>query len=70
MESQPRLISIKEISERTSLSKPSVHRLIRAGQLRPVRIGTRLVIPENEFEAWLGERMKSRPPIGEVISIE
>jgi excisionase family DNA binding protein len=45
-----RLRSIGEAAHAMGVSKDSVRRLIRAGALRSVRIGKRVMIPESELE--------------------
>ena len=37
----------------TSLSITTVDRLIRAGQLRVLRVGRRVLIPRQVFQEWL-----------------
>jgi excisionase family DNA binding protein len=49
MESQERLTSIEEASRRLSVSTFTTRRLIKAKQLRAVRVGKRVLVPEAEI---------------------
>jgi excisionase family DNA binding protein len=43
----------QEVVTMTSLSITTVDRLIRAGQLRVLRVGRRVLIPRQVFQEWL-----------------
>jgi excisionase family DNA binding protein len=45
-----RLTSISEASERLGVSTFTTRRLIKAGELRAVRVSKRVMIPESELE--------------------
>ena len=49
-ETQDRLASVEESSRRLSISTFTTRRLIKAKQLRAVRVGKRVLIPESEIE--------------------
>jgi excisionase family DNA binding protein len=45
-----RLTSVSETSERLAVSSFTLRRLIKAGQVRAVRVGKRVLIPGSEIE--------------------
>ena len=47
---QDKLVSVKEASERIAVSTFTTRRLVKARQLRAVRVGKRLLIPQSEIE--------------------
>jgi excisionase family DNA binding protein len=47
------LLTIKEAAEQLRVSRRTVERLIAAGQIRPTRIGRRILITERELEAYV-----------------
>lgn len=49
-EEKERLESIEETSRRLAVSSFTVRRLVKANQLRAVRVGKRVLIPEREIE--------------------
>lgn len=57
-----RFISLREVLDRTSLSKTHTYRLIGVGRFpRPVPLGPhRVAFLESEVEAWMGERVGER----------
>jgi excisionase family DNA binding protein len=54
-ETQDRLMSVEESSRRLSVSTFSTRRLIKAKQLRAVRVGKRVLVPESEIERVIAE---------------
>ena len=53
---QPRLLSIAEVAERLGVSRRTVERKIRAGELPALQLGgprTPLRVDERELEEWL-----------------
>jgi prophage regulatory protein len=49
-----RLISVKEVQTRTSLSRATIWRKVRAGAFPPpVSLGTRVAWRESEVTAWI-----------------
>lgn len=58
--STPRLIAIPEVSNITSLRKTALYELIKAGELRPVKIGRKTLFAESEIHAWVNDRLASR----------
>lgn len=56
----PRLIAIPEVSTITSLRKTALYELIKARELRPVKIGKKLLFVESEVHAWVNQRLASR----------
>ncbi len=47
------LLTVREIAELTSLSMPTIWRIVYSGTLPVVRIGRAVRIPREEFYAWL-----------------
>lgn len=56
----PRLIALPEVSRITSLRKTALYQLIKAGELRPVKLGRKTVFAESEIAAWVNQRLASR----------
>lgn len=50
---QPRALSVDDAAKSLALGRTTVWRLIRAGKLRPVRLGGRTVIPIVEIDRVL-----------------
>jgi excisionase family DNA binding protein len=50
-----RLRSIDETSERIGVSPFTTRRLIKAKQLRAVRVGKRVLVPQSEIERVIAE---------------
>ncbi len=57
-----RLISLREVLHRTSLSKTHIYRMIKAGSHpRPVPLGPhRVGFVESEIDDWMAERVDER----------
>lgn len=56
----PRLIALPEVSTITSLRKTALYQLIKAGELRPVKLGRKTVFAESEVIDWVNQRLASR----------
>lgn len=54
-----------EAAKLLGLHENSVSNAIRRGELRAVRLGTRVLIPRGELERLLGEPIKEPPARGE-----
>jgi excisionase family DNA binding protein len=54
-EPQECLTSVEEASRRLSVSTFTTRRLIKAGQLRAVRVGKRVLVPMREIERVIAE---------------
>lgn len=57
-----RLLPRREVEQRTGLSRASIYRLMRRGELpEPIKVGPRAVRwPESEIDSWLAGRPRSR----------
>lgn len=55
MDSQECLESVEEASRRLSVSTFTTRRLIKARQLRAVRVGKRVLVPQSEIERVIAE---------------
>ena len=47
------LLTLDEAKDRLRVSRRTVERLIAAGQIRPTRIGRRILVTERELEAYV-----------------
>ena len=56
------LFYIKDFCERYAISRTSVYREFSANRLRPLKRGTRTVIPRAEAERWVESLRKETPP--------
>ena len=54
-ETQERLHSVEEVSKRLAISSFTTRRLIKTKQLRAVRVGKRVLVPESEIERVIAE---------------
>jgi excisionase family DNA binding protein len=58
----PRLFSIKQVCERTGLSRRTIVSALSSGDLEHYRVGSRAIIPETAIIAWLeSKRIGKRP---------
>jgi excisionase family DNA binding protein len=53
----PRLLSLMEISDRTTLRKTKLYELINTGEFTPIKIGRRTVFSEQEVNAWIQDHI-------------
>jgi excisionase family DNA binding protein len=54
-DSQERLTSVEEASRRLSVSTFTTRRLIKARQLRAVRVGKRVLVPQSEIDRVIAQ---------------
>ena len=54
-EMQERLQSVEEVSKRLAISTFTTRRLIKTKQLRAVRVGKRVLVPESEIERVIAQ---------------
>lgn len=54
-ETHERLQSVQEVSKRLAISSFTTRRLIKTKQLRAVRLGKRVLVPESEIERVIAE---------------
>ena len=57
---QVRLIAFPELTRITTLRKTALYELIKAGELRPVKLGRKTVFAEAEVIDWVNKRLASR----------
>lgn len=55
-----RLIAIPAVTSIISLRRTAIYELIKAGELRPVKIGRKTLFAESEIFAWVNKRLASR----------
>ncbi len=56
----PRFIPFPELTRITTLRKTALYELIKAGELRPVKLGRKTVFVEAEVFEWMNKRLASR----------
>ena len=56
----PRFIPFPVLSNITSLGKTALYELIKAGELRPVKLGRKTVFVESEIIEWVNQRISNR----------
>jgi excisionase family DNA binding protein len=54
-DSQERLASVEEVSKKLSVSTFTTRRLIKAKQLRAVRVGKRVLVPQSEIDRVIAQ---------------
>ncbi|MEJ8568280.1 helix-turn-helix transcriptional regulator [Elongatibacter sediminis] len=52
---QPLFSSIPDAARRLGVGRTKVYELIQAGKLRPVKLGTRTLLPEGELQKFAAE---------------
>lgn len=55
-----RFIDIPETSHKTSLGKTSIYELVKAKELRPIKLGRKTVFSEKEVNAWIEKQISNR----------
>lgn len=53
----PRLIGIPEVSRITTLQRTAIYERIKAGELKPIKLGRKTVFAEAEVTAWINDQM-------------
>lgn len=56
----PRLIAFPELTRFTTLRKTALYELIKAGELRPIKLGRKTVFVESEIIDWVNQRISNR----------
>lgn len=56
----PRLLDIPELIKRTTLHKTKLYEIIKAGQLRPIKLGRKTVFSEQEVNQWIENVISTR----------
>lgn len=59
--SAPLAHRIPDACRRLGISRTSIYELIKTGEIRPFRIGTRTLIPEAELQKVITARMEATP---------
>lgn len=55
---QPLLVSQEEVAHRLGVSRTTVWRLVKSGELDPVRIGSRTLISNSSIDRYLSSKSK------------
>lgn len=57
----PRLLSIKQVEDMTSLKKSRLYQLVHLGQfVQPVKLGRRTAFSQAEVEGWILRQLATR----------
>ena len=54
----PLVHQIPQACRRLGVAKTSIYALIKGGELRSIKIGSRTLIPESELQRFVSERLK------------
>lgn len=65
-----RLSSVEEAAELLRISKWTVRGYIKAGKLKPVRLGRRVLLTDEELERLVAEGLKSQAEVTQEIAKE
>ena len=57
----PLMLTIKQASERLSVSRSKLYEFIHSGQIKSVRIGRSIRIPRQELEIFIREHTEFKP---------
>ena len=55
-----RLIDLPETIHKTCLGKTSIYELVKAKELRPIKLGRKTVFSEQEVNAWIEKQIANR----------
>jgi len=64
------LNSIEKAAGLLGVSKWTVRSYIRAGKLKPVRLGRRVLLTDDELERFVAEGLKSQVEVTQVVAQE
>lgn len=53
------LLTVAQVSERLNISKPTLYKLLRSGQLASLKIGYARRIPEAELERFVADNLET-----------
>ncbi len=60
METTPKmLLNIKEVTETTGISRASIYRLMTAGQLRFVKVGSRTLFRPADLQTFVDQNVRA-----------
>ncbi|NCN28291.1 helix-turn-helix domain-containing protein [bacterium] len=54
--------SPREVANQLRISRTFIYQLIRENRIPHLKIGTKILIPTKEFEAWMAKRTKGSEP--------
>lgn len=52
-----RLIELSEVTHITTLKKTKVYELMKAGEIHPIKLGTKTVFSKQEIDNWVFARI-------------
>lgn len=53
---EPDLLNLVEVAQRLNVSRTTIWRLVKRGDIRAVRIGSRTLIPRTELQRIVGDQ--------------
>ena len=65
MESNIKMLSVREVQQILRLSKDTVYKLMNSKGFPRIRIGRKILIPELELEAWIKSHMETKTEVKE-----
>ena len=64
MEASHRLLDVREVMRRTTLSRPAIQRVFAKGDLRVCRLGRKVAVLEADLNAWIEARLSPKSAEG------
>ena len=58
IEMQPLVHRVNDACARLGISRTTLYQLIKAGELRPIEVGGRVVVAESELRRFVDEKMQ------------
>ena len=55
----PLVWQIDPACNRAGIGRTMMYKLIKQGEISPIRVGRRTLIPESELQKWLAHKMES-----------
>lgn len=52
-----RLMELSEVTRITTLKKTTIYKLIKLGEIKPVKLGRKTVFSESEVIAWVNRKV-------------
>ena len=52
-----RLMELSEVTRITTLKKTAIYKLIKLGEIKPVKLGRKTVFSESEVIAWVNRKV-------------
>lgn len=52
-----RLLELSEVTHITTLKKTAIYKLIKLGEIKPIKLGRKTVFLESEIQNWISTRV-------------